>query len=139
MSEVVSVRLPDDVVRRLREQSAGTAEPVSGLAARLVDQGLRMAAHPGIVFRPGPSGWRAALLIGPDVWEIIGLIRSLDATGVAAIDEAAEWLSLTEAQVRTALAYYGAYPDEIDARIAANDQAAERTERAWRAQQALLG
>lgn len=135
----MSVRLPDHVVRSLRDQAAGTAEPVSGLAARLVDQGLRMAAHPGIVFRPGPAGWRAALLIGPDVWEIIGLIRSLDATGVAAIDEAAELLTLTEDQVRSALAYYGAYPDEIDARIAANDQAAERAERAWRAQQALLG
>ncbi len=73
------------------------------------------------------------------MWEIIGLIRSLDATGVAAIAEAAEWLSLTEAQVRTALAYYGAYADEIDERIAANDRAAERSERAWRAQQALLG
>jgi len=138
VSAVVSVRFPDEVVHRLREQAAGTAEPVSALAARLVDQGLRVAAHPEIVFRPGPSGWRAALLIGPDVWEIIGLIRSLDATGLAAIGEAAEWLSLTEAQVRTALGYYGAYPDEIDAQIAANDEAAQRAERAWRAQQELL-
>jgi len=139
MSEVVSVRFPDEVVRRLREQAAGTAEPVSALAARLVDQGLRMDAHPGIVFRSGPSGWRAAVVAGPDVWETIGLIKSLDATGVAAVEAAAAWLDLGEEQVRAALGYYGAFPEEIDAQITANDAAAERAERAWHTQQALLG
>jgi hypothetical protein len=139
VSEVVSVRLPDEVARRLRDEAAGTTEAVSGLAARLVDEGLRMATHPGIVFRSGPSGRRAALITGPDVWEIIGLIRSLDARGVAALAEAADWLGLTEPQIRTALGYYGAFPDEIDARIAANDSAAEQAERSWRTQQELLG
>ena len=138
MSEVVSVRLPDEVARRLRDEAAGTTEAVSGMAARLVDEGLRMATHPGIVFRSGPSGRRAALITGPDVWEIIGLIRSLDARGVAALAEAADWLGLTEAQIRTALGYYGAFPDEIDARIAANVAAAEQAERSWRTQQELL-
>jgi hypothetical protein len=28
-----------------------------------------MMAHPGIVFKDGPSGRRAALAFGPDVWE----------------------------------------------------------------------
>jgi hypothetical protein len=139
MSEVVSVRFPDDVARRLRERAAAADEPVSGLAGRLVDEGLRMAAHPGIVFRPGPSGRRAALSRGPDVWEVIGLVRSLDTRGHAALEEAAMWLGLTEALVRVALGYYGEFPDEIDAEMAANDAAAERAEREWRTQQALLG
>jgi hypothetical protein len=42
MSEVVSVRLSDQVARRLRERAADGDEAVSGLAQRLVDEGLRM-------------------------------------------------------------------------------------------------
>ena len=34
-----------------------------------VDEGTRMDEHPGIVFRGGPTGPRAALAGGPDVWE----------------------------------------------------------------------
>jgi hypothetical protein len=139
MSEVVSVRFPDAVARRLRDRAAASDEPVSGLAGRLVDEGLRMAAHPGIVFRQGPSGRRAALSRGPDVWEVIGLIRSLDVRGQAALHEAAQWLGLSEALVRVALGYYGEFPEEIDAEIAANDAAAERAEQEWQTQQALLG
>lgn len=133
------MRLPDDVARRLRERATASDEPVSGLAGRLVDEGLRMAVHPGIVFRAGPSGRRAALGRGPDVWEVIGLIRSLDAHGETALGEAATWLGLSEALVRVALGYYGEFPNEIDAEIAANDAAAERAEREWRTQQSLLG
>lgn len=36
-----------------------------------------MEAHPGIVFRDGPSGRRAGLAAGPDVWEVVGLLRGL--------------------------------------------------------------
>src|SRR5271156_6353930 len=102
MSEVISVRLSDQVAQRLRERAADDDEAVSGLAQRLVDEGLRMEAHPSIIFRPGPSGRRAALMRGPDVWEVIGLVRSLEARGEAAIVEGAQWLDLTEAQVRAA-------------------------------------
>jgi len=138
MSEVVSVRLSDQVAQRLRERAADNDEAVSGLAQRLVDEGLRMEAHPSITFRPGPSGRRAALMRGPDVWEVIGLLRSLDTSGDAAIVEAAQWLGLAEAQVRAALSYYGAFADEIDTRIAANQVAAEQAQREWEIQQRLL-
>ncbi len=139
MSEVVSVRFPSEVARRLRERAAARAEPVSGLAQRLVDEGLRMDAHPGIVFRPGPSGRRAALARGPDVWEVIRLVRSLDARGEEAVDEAAEWLGLGEAQVRAALSYYGDFPREIDEQITANKTAADSAQKSWETQQQLLG
>ena len=35
---------------------AGTGEATSGLVVRLVDEGIRMAEHPGVVFRDGPTG-----------------------------------------------------------------------------------
>lgn len=138
MSRVVSVRFPDDVAERLRKQASATGEASSGLAQRLVDEGLRMELHPGIIFRPGPSGRRAALLRGPDVWEIVGLVRSLKTRGQAALAEAAEWLGLSVDQVRLALDYYGEFPEEIDRQIDANDSAAERAERIAQTQQRLL-
>jgi hypothetical protein len=138
MSRVMSVRFPDEVAERLRQRADATGEASSGLAQRLVDEGLRMEQHPGIVFRPGPSGRRAALFRGPDVWEIVGLVRSLETRGQAAIAEAAEWLGLEVDQVRVALDYYGEFPDEVDREIEANDIATERAERIARTQQQLL-
>lgn len=138
MSEVVSVRFPDVVVHRLREMAAAGSESASGLAQRLVDEGLRMANHPGIVFRSGPSGRRAALAAGPDIWEVVALIRSLDQRGEQAVREAAGWLALSERQVRIALGYYGEFPQEVDREIEANELAAERARRSLEAQQQLL-
>ena len=123
----------------MRERAEETSESSSGLAGRLVDEGLRMEAFPGIVFRPGPSGRRAAVSKGPDVWEVISLVRSLDARGERAIAEAAEWLNLHAAEIRLALAYYGEFSDEIDHRIRANERAADRARRSWEAQQRIIG
>src|SRR5258705_4510767 len=38
----------------------------------LIYEGLRARRHPLVGFRDGASGRRAALVGGPDVWEIIG-------------------------------------------------------------------
>lgn len=138
MSEVVSVRFPTPVAERLRVRAASSAESASGLAQRLVDEGLRMDAHPGVVFRSGPSGRRAALTGGPDVWEVVGLIRTIEPRGEEAIAEAAQWLSLSDAEVRVALAYYGAFPDEVEAGVEANEEAARKQRRASKAQHRLL-
>jgi signal transduction histidine kinase len=138
MSEVFSVRLPDGTADRLRTHAAQSGEPVSRSAHRLIEEGLRMAAHPGIVFRSGPSGRRAALLRGPDVWEVVSLLRSLEAREEAAIEDAADELGTPVAAVRQALAYYGEFPDEIEAEIAANEKAAESARRSLERQDRLV-
>ncbi|GAB1691460.1 hypothetical protein [Krasilnikovia sp. M28-CT-15] len=45
---------------------------------------------------------------------------------------------LAPAQVGVALRYYAAYPDEVDERIALNQEVADREEQLWEAQQELL-
>jgi hypothetical protein len=40
-----------------------------------------------VIFKDGPSGRRAALAYGPDVWEVIKLLREVDAE-IADADEA---------------------------------------------------
>ena len=71
------VRFDADVANRLASFTA--AHPglsLSSAANLLVAEGLRMADHPGVVFRDGPTGRRAALAGGPDVWEVVRAVKS---------------------------------------------------------------
>src|SRR5499427_998782 len=71
------VRFDEPVARRLTSfVAANPGMSLSSAANRLVDEALRTSEHPGIVFRPGPTGRRAGLAGGPDVWEIIRAIKS---------------------------------------------------------------
>ncbi len=94
-----------------------------------------MASHPGIVFRRGPTGRRAALAGGPDVWELMFTLKSGKARGEEAITATAELLGLTDSQVRTAVRYYAAFPDEVDRRIVLNVEGADEAEMAWQREQ----
>ena len=125
-SRHLSLRLRADLHERLttRAQRVG-AENRSRLAARLIDEGLRMDAHPGIVFRPGPGGRRAGLPGGPDVWEVVRVLRDVEARGEAAIEKTAELTGLSVHQARTAAGYYLDFADEVDAWIAEVDRQAE--------------
>jgi hypothetical protein len=111
----------------------------SGLAQRLVDEGLRAQEHPGVVFHDGPSGRRAALVTGPDVWEVVAALSRSTARGEAAVTATAAEMNLSIAQVKTALDYYGSYPDEIDEQIAENERAADEAHAAWQAAAAAAG
>lgn len=112
--------------QRLKRGAARRAESISAAGERLIDEGLRMEAHPGIVFRDGPSGRRAGLAAGPDVWEVVGLLRNLSGRVEERAAAAAAQLGLTEAQVRATSRYYAEFTDETDAEIAHNDEIADR-------------
>jgi hypothetical protein len=139
MTSPLSIRFDAALLERLRRRAALQDSTPSGLAQRLVDEGLRSQEHPGIVFRDGPSGRRAALVAGPDVWEVISAVRASGAKDEKrAIAVAAGQMTLSAAQVQLALEYYGSFPDEIDAQIAENELAASEALDAWRARQRLL-
>lgn len=133
-----SARWDAEVLERLerRSEQAGTSR--SRLAERYVDEGTRMDEHPGIAFRGGPTGRRAALASGPDVWEIMQTVKSGKARGDAAVTATADLLDLTEPQVRIAVRYYAAYTDEIDKQIRRNVEEANAAEAAWKREQAAL-
>lgn len=120
-----------------RSERLGTNK--SRLAERYVDEGTRMDDHPGVVFRAGPTGRRAALANGPDVWELIATLKGGKARGEQAISVTAELLDLTESQVRTAVRYYASFDEEIDRRIALSTLDADEAEAAWKREQATLG
>ena len=138
-TEPRSIRFDKDVLVRLRRYAFHEAgSNISAVAHRLIDEGLRMAEHPGVVFKPGPSGRRAALALGPDVWEIVKFLREIDERGPAALAAAADVFAIDAGRISAAVGYYGAFTDEIDEEIAAADEASERAERAWAVQQTLI-
>jgi hypothetical protein len=119
-----SIRFDDSVVNRLASYvSRHPGLTASSVAARLVDEGLRMEEHPGIIFRDGPMGRRATLVGGPDVWEVIRALRSArvaePALGEDAIMElVADNTGVPLRLLRMALDYWASYPDEVDALVA---------------------
>lgn len=137
-TQTFSARWDADVVERLARRSELGGTSKSRLAERYVDEGTRMDEHPGVVFRGGPTGRRAALAGGADVWEVIATLKGGKERGEKAVVATAQLLNLTDSQVRVAVRYYGAYPEEIDERIKRNVEDADADEAAWRREQAAL-
>lgn len=138
------VRFDTAVADRLSSfAAANPGMSLSSAANRLVDEALRMSEHPGITFRPGPTGRRAGLAGGPDVWEIVRAVRSGHASEpdlpendlVAMV---AENTGLPVRLILVAVRYWASYPDEIDAEIAAAEIAEAAAEDAWRRERQLL-
>lgn len=134
----MSIRFDAELLSRLRRRATASSATTSALAQRLIDEGLRMADHPGVIFKDGPSGRRAALAYGPDIWEIIKFLREIDERGSAALDAAAEVLALEPSQIAAATSYYADYAAEIDAEVADADDVSARAEAAWRIQRRLI-
>lgn len=142
-SRHLSLRLETDLVDRLDAESRRSGQSRSQVAKTLLEEGLRMGSHPGIVFRDGPAGRRPSLAGGPDVWEVARVLRSgrADGAGIegeAALQLAAERTALSLTQVRTALRYYAAYSEEIDAWLTRVDDEAGRAEDGWERERRLL-
>ena len=135
MSQPLSVRLNDATIKRLGMRARRARLPPRTLAQRYVEEGLRMDEHPLVRFADGPAGRRARLTgTGKDVWEVIAVVRDND--GNAA--EAARYLEIPLGLVQAAIAYYGAYTDEIDQQIEANEQETAESHAAFLAGQAAV-
>ena len=138
MPAAKSFRLPDGLAERLARRAADEGVSQTELVSALLDEGLKTRAFPGIVYRDGPTGRRAALAVGPDVWEIISTIRHVSGSGERKVRNVAQMLSLNERWVRLAVEFYTVYPEEVDARIKANEDVAEQLrERAERRERLL--
>lgn len=131
-----SARWANELLDRLRRRSEAEGISKSRLAERYVDEGIRMDEHPGIEFRDGPAGRRAALPQGPDIWQLVMAMREYEPTRGDLIAVTAEYLSLTVAQVEVGVRYYAEYPEDIDERIAANTEGSADAEAIWLREQA---
>lgn len=97
-----------------------TGRDFSAIVNELLEEALKMRRIPGIYFADTPSGRTAKVAgSGLGVWEIVMGYRSVDEDWDR-LQQSYHWL--TEYQLRSALAYAEAYPDEIERRIQIDEQ-----------------
>ena len=119
MAAPISVRLPRATEQKGRTLAAIEQRSLAEWVKLLGEEALKARDFPGITFTDGPTGRRATLINGPDVWEVVEpfLVAGKD---WQALRES--YPHLDEALLRTAVRYYEAYPGEIEARISLNGQ-----------------
>jgi uncharacterized protein (DUF433 family) len=130
-----TLRVDSDTVQRLVKQASRRGEAKSALAERYLREGVRMAEHPGIVFRDGPAGRRPGLAgSGLDVWEVVETVRNEwgDIAG------AAEYLSIPVESVAAAIDYYVDYRDEVDQWIQRHHELVDEAENVRHRRQAAF-
>ena len=112
--------IPDSLYMAIEEVAHRSDRDPAVVTEELLTEALKMRRIVGIVFADGPTGRRARIAgSGLDLFEIID----------GYIAEGKNWTLfrawfpwLTEEQLHAAVAYYEAYPDEIDARLAAGTE-----------------
>jgi len=124
-----SIRLDDELRTRLAAAAGVEGVSITELVERFVREGLAAADHPGIVFTPGPSGRRAALAGGPDVWEIVAALRHVGGRERQRVGQLAQQFGLHERQIVIALNYAAAHREEIEKRVEANERDLAEAER----------
>jgi hypothetical protein len=138
MAAPTSYRLDPELKARLARTADAEGTTETALVTRLLEQGLSSIEHPGIVFRPGPSGWRAGLAGGPDVDEVVRALRATGKRGDRAVAAAADRLDVDHRWVRIAIDYAALHPEEIERRLRENEAALERVRALAEARAALL-
>jgi hypothetical protein len=133
-----SYRLDPDLKARLARRAAAEGVSETALVTRLMEQGLAAIEHPCIVYRPGPTGWRAALAGGPDVDEVVRTIRSRRAAGDKAVSAAANSLGIHPRLVRIAIDYAAEHLEEIEERLRENERAVDRVRKLAAARSSVL-
>src|SRR5258708_3047366 len=118
MSQVVSLRLPDETAERLRAVARRTGRTVNDAASRSIEEWLRQEEFAEIEFR-NFNGERHACLKGAlPVWQLIMIARDY---GMNAEQTAAHF-QFPIHRVKAGFHYYEAYAKEIDQAIADNEE-----------------
>ena len=120
MNSPTSLSLPEELRSQLEEEGRRLDAPVEEVARTVLDEGLRARRFPGITFRDGPTGRRAGLENGPDVWEIIRDLQSAPGDHAARVALLRDEAALTLNAIALAERYYERYRAEIDHRIEMN-------------------
>jgi uncharacterized protein (DUF433 family) len=131
---VLSARVDAELAEQVERRAKQLGVTRGRLMERLIREGLRMEAHPGIVFVTEAAGRRARLAgTRLDVWVVVEAVRQSGSTEAAAarLEAPRHW-------VETALRYYAAYPDEVREATAAAEEAWARAEAEAERTRALL-
>jgi uncharacterized protein (DUF433 family) len=124
----LAFRVPPRTLKHLKRRAHEAGQPLTALAERYLEEGLRMDDHPLVYFRDGATGRRPALLgTRLDVADVIETLQENDKS----IERTAAYLELPVDRIEVCLRYYADYRDEIDAWIDRARAIAEREEARW--------
>jgi uncharacterized protein (DUF433 family) len=131
-----SFRLPVDLLDDLEVRAKEVADSANGLASRLLHEGLRTDRHPLIGFREGPNGQRRPALVGTRlfIWQVVQTLRD----SANSVEDTAEYLGLSVAQVRAVINYYADFQEEVDRHAAEAREFEERERERWERAQRVL-
>jgi uncharacterized protein (DUF433 family) len=114
-----SLRIPPETMSEIERLAKETGQDFSNITKDLLEEALKMRRCPGILFAEGTGGRRARVAgTGIEVWEVIAAFKSLE-KDLKRLRKAYHWLS--NEQLKAALGYYAAYPQEIDRLIQQNE------------------
>ena len=111
-----SVRLDEETQKVIEAEARRTRRTKSAVVEAFTEETARTRRFPGIAFRGDDARRRAwAIGSGLDLWEIVHMLEDFGSSEALLAET-----SLSPAQVRLAIAYRDAYPDEINQAIADN-------------------
>ncbi len=123
----VSLRIPAETRAAIDDTVRRTGRDLSSVVNEMLGEAVKLRRIPGVAFADGANG-RVAVIAGTglEVWEVIDQFRAMgeDWDGLKA---GFDWLS--DFQLRAALAYAEAYPEEIKVQV--NDNASWTPDRVW--------
>lgn len=117
----MSVKLRPWLEEELRREFEERGESISEGLRRVLEEWWAARHLSAIEFRDSPFGRRAAVEGGPEVWEIISVLRDYEGD-VEGLREHFAWLD--EEALDSGLEYYERFPEPIDALIEENDRTA---------------
>lgn len=138
MPRPTSFRLSEELLERIEAESRAEGASTTQLVSTMLDEGLKTRRFPGVVYRNGLLGRRAALVGGPDVWEVVRDLAAAPGRGMERVDNVVAESGLTTASVLLAADFYASFPDEVDALIEADERAAEEVRHQARRREQLL-
>jgi hypothetical protein len=116
--EPFSIRLSRSTELLVADEARRTRRSKGAIVEAFTEEAARVRRFPGIGSR-GDDFRRGAWMIGTglDVWEVIEMLE-----GFGDAERLERESQPTAAQIRLAVAYREAYPDEIEAALAENDR-----------------
>ncbi|MBM3497003.1 MAG: ribbon-helix-helix protein, CopG family [Armatimonadetes bacterium] len=117
MSQVVTLRLPDETAEAVRQAARRERRSLNEVGVRIIDEWVRQGRFAHIEFRTIDCERQACIKDCLEVWQVIMLARTVSMDP----ERTATYLGLSREQAQAALTYYAAYPDDIDRALAEND------------------
>lgn len=117
-----SIRMHQADLKEIERLSKQSGKDFSAITNELIRESIKMRKCPGIVFANEMERTAKIAGSGLEVWEVIAQYKAMG-KDEQRLKKAFHWL--TEHQIRAAIGYYKAYPQEIDRQIELNDMVNE--------------